>query len=153
MRHTVAFATAAMFCTAAALAQSQQAGNDASTNADETFKKLIEKCDNTDALVLRARIRLATGRLDDGSFDDLIKEMNTGLSQCGDGKIEEAMVTLKKTLATADKRVSDKFGQEGDTANVKADPGGSDNQQQGSAEGGAGDKMAGEDKKPWWKFW
>ena len=40
------------------LAQEQQADNAASANANETFRKWIEQCDNVDVLILRARIRL-----------------------------------------------------------------------------------------------
>ncbi|MEL7204482.1 MAG: hypothetical protein AAGL19_09950, partial [Pseudomonadota bacterium] len=41
-----------------AFSQEQQAGNAASTDTEATFQALIDKCDDTDALMLRARIRL-----------------------------------------------------------------------------------------------
>ena len=149
---------AAVCLSTSAFAQSQQAGNEASTNADETFKKLIEKCDDTDVLVFRARIRLAMGRLDDqAAIAELTEKTNKGLSICGEGKIEEAKASLKETLAAADAKVSEKFGQEGDTAEVKAAQSDESGKPKGSSKGSDEDKVAktegqGE-KKPWWQFW
>ena len=148
MRAPIAVTTAAAICfSTAALAQSQQAGNEASTNADETFKQLVEKCDDTDALVLRARIRLAMGRLDDTAAVELTKLTNEGLSLCGEGKLDEAKAALNKTLAAAEAKVTEKFGQD-ETAEVKAaKPEATDNTDSG--------KVADteNEKKPWWKFW
>ncbi|MEM7747901.1 MAG: hypothetical protein AAF346_06585 [Pseudomonadota bacterium] len=164
MRLTFAVFTAALLVSSSALAQTQQAGSEAATNAEETFKKLVAKCDDVDALVLRARVRLAMGRLDDqAAVEELTKKTDAGLALCGEGKIDEAKASLTETLAAADAKVSEKFGQEGDTNEVKAaqsDAGGSS---KGSSAGrpeasiaatqGSEAKMATEEKTPWWKFW
>lgn len=155
MRLTVAVFTAALCVSTAAFAQNQQAGSESGTNADETFKQLVAKCDDVDALVLRARVRLAIGRLgDDAAIADLTKKTEAGLALCGEGKIEEAKAALTETLAAADAKVSDKFGQEGDTNDVKAAAAESSKQEDKVADKEGGDaKVATEEKKPWWKFW
>lgn len=145
MRFLVVFFTATVCLGTVALAQDQQAGNQASTNADETFKKLIEKCDDIDALVLRTRVRLALGRLDDqATIKSLNEELDKGLSICGEGKVDEAKIALKKTLEAADANVTEKFGQEGDSAKVTAAP--ADDKTEAKV-------TKAEEKKPWWKFW
>ncbi len=164
MRLIVVVFTAALFASTAAFAQTQQAGSEAATNAEETFKKLVAKCDDVDALVLRARVRLAMGRLDDeAAVAELTKKTDAGLALCGEGKIDEAKASLTETLAAADAKVSEKFGQEGDTNEVKAaqadesgsDKGSSAGKKAASASSAASSqaKVATEEKKPWWKFW
>ncbi|MEM9027479.1 MAG: hypothetical protein AAGC70_03830 [Pseudomonadota bacterium] len=111
MRLAMALLASGSLLVSAALAQDQQAGNEASTNADETFKKLVEKCDNTDALMLRARIRLQLGRTTDTARDAASKLMDQGLSQCGDGKIDEAKTTLAEALKVAEAGVTEKLDQ------------------------------------------
>ena len=150
---TVAF-IAAICCSSAALAQNQQAGNEASTNADETFKKLIEQCNDTDTLVLRARVRLAMGRLEDqAAIKTLNGEVNKGLSLCGEGKLDDAKAALKKTLTNAEAKVTEKFGQD-ETPTVKAQADDTKEKPKGSGDGKSDDKVAkGDESKPWWKFW
>ena len=145
MRLTVVSTIAALLFSTSAFAQSQQAGNVASTNADETFKKLVARCDDVDTLVLRARVRLALGRLnDEAAIKDLAEKVNRGLALCGDGKIDDAKASLASTLASAEGKVSEKFGQEGTSAEVKA-----------AKPVESADKIAetAEQRKPWWKFW
>ena len=48
--------------TTVATAQEQQAGNAASTDTEGTFQALVDACDDVDALMLRARIRLQLPR-------------------------------------------------------------------------------------------
>ena len=147
MRFPAVLMIATVFSTSA-FAQTQQAGSEAATNADETFQKLIEKCDNTDALVLRARIRLAVGRLDDQTaIEDLTNQTNKALSICGEGKVDEAKAELKKTLDAADAKVSKKFDQDG-TPDVK--PVSSDAQSKNEDDKAGKD---GDQQSPWWKFW
>ncbi len=148
MRFPAVLMTAVVFSTSA-LAQTQQAGSEAATNADETFQKLIEKCDDTDALVLRARIRLAIGRLDDQAvIEDLANQTNKALSVCGEGNVDEAKAELKKTLDAADAEVAKKFDQDGTTPDVK--PASSDSQSDNEDDSTGKD---GEQQSPWWKFW
>ncbi len=151
MRLTLTAFAAALCVSTVVFAQTQQAGTEAGTNADETFKQLAAKCDDVDALVLRARVRLAMGRLDDeAAIAEFIKQTEAGLALCGEGKIDEAKASLTKTLAAADAKVSEKFGQEGDTNEVKA----AATDQDASEQPNAGEeKVASEEKKPWWKFW
>ena len=164
MRLTIAVFTAALLVSSSAFAQTQQAGSEAATNAEETFKKLVAKCDDVDALVLRARVRLAMGRLDDqAAVKELTKKTDAGLALCGEGKIDEAKASLTETLAAADAKVSQKFGQEGDTNEVKAAQSNESGANKGSSSGKQGAtassaesgeaKLATEEKKPWWKFW
>ena len=144
MRLTVVSTIAALLFSTSAFAQSQQAGNVASTNADETFKKLVARCDDVDTLVLRARVRLALGRLnDEAAIKDLTAKVNKGLALCGDGKIDEAKASLTGTLASAEAKVTEKFGQEGTSADVKAVKPVETADQVVETKG----------TKPWWKFW
>jgi len=147
MRYEIAMIASAICLASAAVAQEQQAGNQASTNADETFKQLIAKCDNTDALVLRARIRLQLGRTTDNARDEAGKLMEQGLSQCGEGKLDEALATLKTSLDIAQAGVTEKFGQDG---SAKVAAAGKAAKAQDTAEAASTGDAA---KKPWWKFW
>ena len=147
MRHFLMMLAASVTLTTTALAQEQQAGNDASARADETFKKLIEQCDNTDVLVLRARIRLALGRTTDAARDEASKMLDQGMATCGEGKIDEAKAQLKKAEEIAQAGVTEKFGQDASaetkpTAAKAEDAKDSDAKSDVTAE-----------KKPWWKFW
>ncbi|MEO1607760.1 MAG: hypothetical protein AAFR90_00170 [Pseudomonadota bacterium] len=154
MRYPFILTTIVVTClgTTVALAQSQQAGNEASTNADATFQQLIDKCDNTDVLVLRARIRLAVGRLSDEAIvKDLTDQTNKGLSICGEDRIDEAKAELQKTLAAAEAMVTERFGQD-ETTEVKAAGVKPDDQPKGSAHGKQADDAA-KDAKPWYQFW
>ncbi len=137
-----AVALAAASIAGPAHAQEQQAGNEASTNVEETFRQLIEKCDNTEALMLRARIRLQLGRTTDAARDEATKLMDEGLSKCGEGKMDEAMPTLQKSLDVAAAGVTEKFG-----TDATAETGNQDN----AAEAAKAD--AKQENKPWWKFW
>ena len=148
MRMPVALFAASLLVASPVFAQQQQAGNDASTNADETFKQLIAKCEDTDVLVLRARVRLAMGRLDDqAAIGELTKQTDQGLSLCGEGKIDEAKASLNKTLTAAEAKVTEKFGQD-ESATVKAAK--AEEKKEPATEAGSEKK---EEAKPWWKFW
>lgn len=94
-----------------ATAQEQQAGNEASTNAEETFQTLIEQCDETDVLVLRARIRLLIGRASEEAAAQAQSELDEGLALCGQGDIAEAKAKLETTLANTDASVQEGFSQ------------------------------------------
>ena len=69
-------------------AEKQEAGK--LVNTEEIFKKLTEKCDETDVLVLRARIRLELPRIDKNTASEVEKMMMKGLELCSEKKIDEA---------------------------------------------------------------
>ncbi len=126
-----------------AVAQQQQAGNAASANADETFQKLIDMCDDTDVLVLRARIRLQIPRATPAAAETAQTMMDQGLARCGEGDIAAAKTTLTEALAIADAGVTEKFGQDGTATVTAAKP---------PAAARAATEQA-EKKDPWWKVW
>lgn len=125
-------------------AQDQQAGNDASTNADKTFQALVAKCDDTDVLILRARIRLVISRTTESAAKEGGALLKTGMARCGEGKIDEAKTTLNKAYEIVNAGATEKFGQDA-SAKVKAAPDKKPAATQTSAKT--------ETKKPWWKFW
>ena len=128
--------------TASAAAQDQQAGSEAATNAEETFKKLIEQCDNTDMLFLRAKIRLELGRIDEAAAGNSKQLLDQGMAKCGEGKMDEAKSTLEESYKIAKAAVSEKF-------EAAAEP-----EVTGSAEKQPETDTANTaEDKPWWKFW
>lgn len=82
-------------------AQEQQAGNDASTNADETFRQLMEQCDDIEALTLRARFRLQIERTTPEARQEAEPLFEQGLAECGEGDLEVARATLQQALDIA----------------------------------------------------
>lgn len=102
---------------APALAQQQQAGNEASTNTEETFQALIDQCDDTDALMLRARIRLQIPHATDEAAATAQDMLDKGFAQCGSGDLDGAKATLTEALAIADKGTTEKFGTDAGTSN------------------------------------
>jgi hypothetical protein len=134
---------AAVFLIAApAVAQEQQAGNAASRNADETFQSLIAQCDDTDALVMRSRIRLLLGRTTEEAAEQARQLLDEGFAACGEGDMDTAMERLEDSLAVADAGTDEVFGA-GDEAEVAA--------AEDTKDGGAGEEVSGD--RPWWKFW
>lgn len=141
------FTTSAVFAASLtvsgyAFAQAQQAGNDASTNADETFQKLIEQCDNVDVLVLRARVRLLLGRTTEDAAAEAGTLMDQGLAKCGEGMIDDAKALLNQSIAVANAGAEEKFGTDASADTPAKAP----------AEEADSDADADEDK-PWWKVW
>lgn len=125
------------------LAPSQAAGN--LVNTDEIFQKLVDKCDDVNLLMLRARIRLELPRIEKTEAETVQKMMIEGFEICSQKKPEEAKVILTKAYEIAKKAASEKFGQTGtgglDT--VKKDV---ENKKDKDTSNGAKDK-------PWWKLW
>lgn len=146
LTHIVSGALAAAFAASFAVvaaAQEQQAGNQASTNAAETFQKLIEQCDNTDVLVQRATIRLRLGRTTPEAQATAQTLMDEGLALCGEGKIDEAKAKMTESLEIADAGVTEKFGQDASTEVASSD----------ANEEAAAEEPAEAEQKPWWQFW
>lgn len=93
-----------------AYAQEQQAGNEASTNTEETFQALIEQCDDIDALMLRARIRLQIPRTTDEAATTAQEMLESAFAKCGAGEPDEAKVMLEEALALAESGTTENFG-------------------------------------------
>ena len=119
---------------------SQEAGT--LINTEEIFQKLIDKCDDVNLLMLRARIRLELPRIDKSDADTVEKMLFEGFEMCAQKKPEEAKVKLTKAYEIAKKAASEKFGQTGtgglETVKKDSEPLNS-----------SGDKK----DKPWWKIW
>lgn len=130
------------FLTLPASAQEQQAGNEASTNADATFQKLVEKCDDMDMLMLRARLRLEISR----ATDDAAKRANTmlvdGFEKCAAGQAEAGKTTLQQAYEIARDGVTEAYGQDA-TVKVEVTPLVSD----------PSEAPVDSVSKPWWKIW
>jgi len=91
-------------------AQQQQAGNTASTNTEETFQALIDKCDNIDALMLRARIRLQLSRTTEEAAEKAQEMLNNAFALCGEGRLDTAKNILEQALSLAEEGVTERFG-------------------------------------------
>ena len=110
MIRPIALVLALMAAPCLAFAQQQQAGNEASTNTEETFQALIEQCDDIDALMLRARIRLQIPRATDEVAGQAQDMLDNAFARCGAGELDEAKTMLEEALALAESGVSDNFG-------------------------------------------
>lgn len=110
-----------------------QAGNEASTNVEETFNALVEKCDNIDYLMLRARIRLELPRTTDEAGEQAATMMFNGFEMCGEGKIDEGKAQLEQAYSIAKEGVNAKLAaeEEAEAADTAAKP---------------------EKKKSWWQI-
>lgn len=124
-------------------AQEQQAGNAASTDTEGTFQALIEACDDTDALMLRARIRLQLPRTTEEAAATAQTMLDEAFATCGGGDLDGAKAQLAEALAIAEAGATETFGTDGTVAATAA----AAEPVEAEAEGEA------EDKGPWWKFW
>lgn len=127
------------------LAQEQQAGNAASENAEETFQALIEKCDDVDALMLRARIRLQLPRTTEEAATTAQEMLDEGFAICGGGDLEGAKATLEEALAIAEAGASENFGVTETAEAAEAE--------HAAEEAAASEPEVEDEKKPWWRFW
>lgn len=112
MKHIVGFLVG-LACSFAAVANTnfeQQAGNASSTQAEDTFQKLIEQCDDIDVLLLRAKIRLEIGRQPPELAQTTTEAMNNGLAVCGEGRVEEANALLTAALEEAKEATTTQYG-------------------------------------------
>ena len=141
----IAILTIATLLAGPAIAQEQQAGNAASTNTDETFQALIDACDDTDALMLRARIRLQIPRTTPEAGQTAQKMLDEAFATCGSGDLEAAKAQMTEALKIAEAGATENFGTDASAeteAVAAAEP----------AAGGT-QSAAEEASKPWWKFW
>ena len=132
------FLTPLLILAAPALAQEQQAGNAASTDVEGTFQTLVEQCDDVDALMLRARIRLLVPRSTDAAAEEAQNLLEQGFATCGEGDVEGAKATLTEALAVAEAGV--------DEALAAAEPTAAAAPEAETAADPDGDS-------PWWRFW
>ena len=131
-----------LFCSVAlGFGQEQKAGNEASRNTEETFQKIIDQCDNTEILVLRAKIRLEISRATESAGKDAMGMLESAYKVCGEGQVEKAVEMAKNAYEIARQGVTDKFGQVGDNAVTEVQKNSEDK------------KVNTEEQKPWWKFW
>ncbi len=122
-----------------ALAQEQQAGNAASTDTEATFQALIDKCDDVDALMLRARIRLQLPHTTEEAAATAQKMLDDGFATCGGGDLDGARAMLTEALQIAEAGANITYGatDEAEPTAVKAEEG----------------PVKNADDKPWWKLW
>ena len=116
MVRNIAFGVALTLVALPAFAQEQQAGNTESTNTEETFQKLIDQCDDTDALMLRARIRLQLPRTTEEAAANAQRMLDEAFATCGSGDLEAAKVKLNEALAVAEAGATEKFGTDASVA-------------------------------------
>lgn len=129
--------------------KAQQAGDAASTDTEGTFQTLVDACDDVDALMLRARIRLQIPRSTDVAAKQAEEMLTKGFTTCSQGDLEGAKSQLTEALAIAEGGAAEKFSTEesarqedGDTASV-----------QSANTADANTEVPSEDNKPWWKIW
>ena len=122
---------------------SQEAGT--LVNTEEIFQKLIDKCDDVNLLMLRARIRLELPRIDKSDAEKVEKMMLEGFEMCAQKKPEEAKVKLTEAYDIAKKAASERFGQTG--------TGGLETVKKEVETIKDKDISNGTKDKPWWKFW
>ena len=122
---------------------SQEAGT--LVNTEEIFQKLIDKCDDVNLLMLRARIRLELPRIDTSDAAIVEKMLLEGFEMCAQKKPEEAKVKLIEAYEIAKKAASEKFGQTG-TGGLETVKKEVENIKDKDTSNGTKDK-------PWWKFW
>lgn len=143
MIRPLSFALALLALPLPVLAQEQQAG--AATDTDAAFQALIDACDDVDALMLRARIRLQLPRTTPEAAATSEEMMNQAFAICGEGELEAAKTQLTEALEIAEAGASEVFAtEEAEAAAAAASDEGADAPAQDAAA---------EKSSPWWKFW
>lgn len=133
------------------LAQQQQAGNAASMDTEGTFQALVEACDDIDAMMLRARIRLQLPRTTEEAAAKAQEMLDQGFATCGSGDLEGAKATLTEALAIAEAGATEVFGT--DAATEEEEETAAAESTETVAEPTAAATEEAEEKKPWWKIW
>ena len=128
-------------------AQEQQAGNAASADTEGTFQALIDACDDTDALMLRARIRLQIPRTTDEAATQAQTMLDEAFATCGGGDLEGAKAQLTEALAIAEAGASETFGTDAAATTDAAEESAAEVVEASEAEAETAED------KPWWKFW
>jgi len=102
-----------------AFAQDQQADNAASQDTEGMFQTLVDQCDDVDASMLRARIRLQIPRTTEEAGPKRKKMLEDAFGTCGDGDLDGAKPMLIEALAIAESGTDEPFGTSG-TAETEA---------------------------------
>ncbi len=131
-------------------AQQQQAGNAASMDTEGTFQALVEACDDIDAMMLRARIRLQLPRTTEEAAAKAQEMLDQGFATCGSGDLEGAKATLTEALAIAEAGATEVFGT--DAATEEEETAAAESTETVAEPTAAATEEA-EEKKPWWKIW
>ena len=139
MKHLITGACLALLVTATS-AQEQQAGNAASTDTEGTFQKLVDACDDVDALMLRARIRLQLPRTTEAAAAEANRLLQAGFATCASGDLDGAKATLRKALDVAEVGAVERLTAESAPATAAVST-------------VAGNDAPDSDNKPWWKLW
>lgn len=139
--------TALVFLSQPILAQ--QAGDAASTDTEGTYQSLVDACDDVDALMLRARIRLQIPRATVEAAGEAEEMLEQGFATCASGDIEGAKAQLAEALSIAEAGAAERFSAE-DTAVQKVSDTAPKEAVTTSDKGG---NEADATEKPWWKFW
>lgn len=124
----------------ASWAQDQQAGT--ATDTDAAFQALIDACDDTDALMLRARIRLQLPRTTDEAASTAQGMMTEAFTTCGEGDADAAKAQLAEALEIAEAGAAEVFDPDAEVEVTEVDV------------GQTPEPVAEDDAStPWWKFW
>lgn len=142
----IATLTCAAVLAGPSFAQEQQAGNAASTDTDATFQALVDACDDVDALMLRARIRLQIPRTTEEAGQTAQKMLDEAFATCGGGDLEGAKVQLAAALEIAEAGATETFG-------TDASAGAAEETAAAEPVAEADAAQTEEAQKPWWKFW
>lgn len=145
MTRTLTFLAALALATPA-VAQEQQAGT--SVDTDAAFQALVDACDDVDALMLRARIRLQLPRTTEEAAAKAQELLEQGFTTCANGDAEEAKTILAGALELAEAGTTENFGTDGSVAEEA--------QSSEAAATEANDENTAVDEaetKPWWRFW
>lgn len=129
--------------------QAQQAGDAASTDTEGTFQSLVDACDDVDALMLRARIRLQIPRSTEEAASQAEQMLEQGFTTCSNGDIEGAKAQLTEALAIAEAGAEERFSAEQSASQPVIDTA---SQEAAQSTQTLSEETA-ENDKPWWKFW
>lgn len=127
----------------------QQAGDAASTDTEGTFQTLVDACDNVDALMLRARIRLQIPRSTEAAAKQAEEMLTKGFTTCSQGDLEGAKSQLTEALAIAEAGAAERFSIEENARQAAVETAAV----QSANTVDASTKESTEDDKPWWKIW
>ena len=123
-----------------ATAQQQQAGT--ATDTEAAFQALVDACDDVDALMLRARIRLQLPRTTEVAAAAAEEMLREGFQTCADGDPEAGKARLTEALEIAEAGTSEVFAAGEDEAAAET--------QETAVEETAAEETP---DRPWWKFW
>ena len=123
-----------------ATAQQQQAGT--ATDTEAAFQALVDACDDVDALMLRARIRLQLPRTTAVAAATAQEMLQQGFQTCADGDPEAGKARLTEALEIAEAGTSEVFAAGEDEAAAET--------QETAVEETAAEETP---DRPWWKFW